>query len=147
MDFSKVFEFIRHDLIITKKAVYGMQNESLSIFLSYFTNWKQCVKKNTTYSAFIEIISGYLRGLFLDPFSLTNWSTFKVIVKRAEPYQCDIRLVSTILWQKRITRSLKNGDYDILYSPATFHHNSSLRGAIPVREKTFSSEKTCDVEC
>ena len=38
MDFSKVFEFIRHDLIITKKAVYGMQNESLSIFLSYFTN-------------------------------------------------------------------------------------------------------------
>ena len=66
MDFSKVFEFIRHDLIITKMAAaYGMPNESLSLFLSYFTNRKQCIKRSTTYSAFIEIISGIPQGLIL----------------------------------------------------------------------------------
>lgn len=66
MDFSKVFEFIRHDLIITKiAAVYGMPNESLSLFLSYFTNRKLYIKRSTTYSAFIEIISGIPQGLIL----------------------------------------------------------------------------------
>ena len=66
MDFSKVFEFIRHDLIITKiAAVYGMPNESLSLFLSYFTNRKLHIKRSTTYSAFIEIISGIPQGFIL----------------------------------------------------------------------------------
>ena len=66
MDFSKAFEFIRHDLIITKIAVVcGMPNESLSLFLSYFTNRKQCIRRNTTYSVFIEIVWGIPQGPIL----------------------------------------------------------------------------------
>ena len=53
----------------------------------------------------------------------------KGMVRTAEPCECDINLISRILWHKRITPSflLKNGDFNIWYSPTTFHHNLSLK--------------------
>ena len=35
MDFSKAFDYIPHDLIITKITVYGIQNEILSLLFYY----------------------------------------------------------------------------------------------------------------
>ena len=74
MDLSKVFDCIPHNLIIAKMAVYGVQNESLSLLFPYLTNRKRCAKINNTYSTFKEIISGTLQEsvlgtLFFNPSS------------------------------------------------------------------------------
>ena len=45
----------------------------------------------------------------------------------AEPCKCDICLISRILWCKWIISSLKEWDFDIWYSLATFRHNFSLQ--------------------
>ena len=56
-------------------------------------------------------------------------SPIKGIVKRAESCKCGIFLVSRILWHNRIIPALlqKNWDFDVLFSPATFHHDFSLQ--------------------
>ena len=51
-----------------------------------------------------------VRGCFYNFFFRVTFfwpDALKGIVTRAEPYQCDIRFVSQILWHKRISSSLK----------------------------------------
>ena len=67
MDFSKAFDYIPHDLIITKITLYGIQNEILSLLFYYFTNRKQCIKIKYTYSTFKAIISDTPQGSILGP--------------------------------------------------------------------------------
>ena len=64
--------------------------------------------------------------LVKSPVDFLFFFSFKGVVKRAELCKCDIRLLSRILWPKRIIPSFKNGDFDIWYSPAAFRHNFSL---------------------
>ena len=45
--------------------------------------------------------------MFLEITSALGSAVFKGVVKRAEPYKCQIRLVSRILWHSRIIPSLK----------------------------------------
>ena len=82
-------------------------------------------------------IGFYMMGTFVIKKVIGWWHTkktakkfrpvyFKGIVNRVESRKYDIRLVSRILWRKRIIY-LKEWDFDIWYSPATFRHNFFLQ--------------------
>ena len=67
MDLSKAFDCASHDLIIAKLAAYGIDDTALKLILSYLKNRKQCVRINSTYSNFENIITGVLQGSIVDP--------------------------------------------------------------------------------
>ena len=62
MDLSKAFDYIPHDVIIAKLAVYGLDDAALKLIFSYLKNRKQCFRINNTYSNFENIISGVPKG-------------------------------------------------------------------------------------
>ena len=63
MDLSKAFDYIPHDLIIAKLAVYGLDDDAaLKLIFSYLKNWKQCFRINNTYRNFENIIWGVPKG-------------------------------------------------------------------------------------
>lgn len=49
-DLSKVFDRIKHDLLVAKLAEYGLDYHSLSSILSYLPERKQRVKTHNFYS-------------------------------------------------------------------------------------------------
>ena len=67
MDLSKVFDCIPHDLIIARLAANGIERQTLRLIYSYLEDGKQCVKINSTYSDYKEIISGEQQGSILEP--------------------------------------------------------------------------------
>ena len=67
MDLSKVFDCIPHDLIFVKLAANGIERQTLRLIYSYLEDGKQCVKINSTYSDYKEIISGEQQGSILEP--------------------------------------------------------------------------------
>ena len=67
MDLSKVFDCIPHDLIIARLAANGIERQTLRLIYSYLEDGKQCVKINSTYSDYNEIISGVQQGSILEP--------------------------------------------------------------------------------
>ena len=66
-DLSKAFQCIPHDLLIAKRAAYGLSEEALMYILSFLSNRKQCVRINDTYSEFENIITGVPQGSILGP--------------------------------------------------------------------------------
>ena len=66
-DLSKAFQCIPHDLLIAKRARYGLSEETLMYILSYLSNRKQCVSINNTYSEFENIITGVPQDSILCP--------------------------------------------------------------------------------
>ena len=66
-DLSKAFQCIPHDLLIAKRAAYGLSEEALMYILSFLSNRKQCVRINDTYSEFENIITGVPQGSMLGP--------------------------------------------------------------------------------
>lgn len=71
MNISKVYDFIPHDLLIAKLAVYGVDNSS---FYSYLSNRKQRVKINNSFSDHVTIFLPHasLIGLLLFNIFLTD---------------------------------------------------------------------------
>ena len=67
MDLSKAFDSLAHDLLIAKLHAYGFINETLMLLVSYLTGRKQCVKNNSMFSFFKQIISGVPQGSILGP--------------------------------------------------------------------------------
>ena len=58
MDLSKVFDSIRHELLIAKMHAYGFDLNSLTFFYSYLKNRKQNVKINNICNIFQILLSG-----------------------------------------------------------------------------------------
>ena len=58
IDLSKAFDYITHDLLITKLAAYGFRDTALRYVSLYLRNRKQCVRRNNAYSNYQKIISG-----------------------------------------------------------------------------------------
>ena len=58
MDLSKAYDCLPNDVIIVKFEAYGFDNISLKLFHSYHSNRKQRVKKGSTVSARIYILTG-----------------------------------------------------------------------------------------
>ena len=88
-----------------------------------------------------------VRGFFYNLFFCVTFfwpDALKGIVNRAEPYQCDIRLVSQILWHQRISSSLKEWRLWQLILTRNFLPKfllASIRSAIPMKAAKFHWKK------
>ena len=54
---SKAFDWVPHDLLITKAAAYGLKWFPLKYIYTYLKYHRQCLCLNNTYSDFKDIIS------------------------------------------------------------------------------------------
>lgn len=67
MDLSKAFDTINHELLIAKLEAYGFDQSALAILLSYLRERWHRTKINTTFSTWLEILSGVPQGSILGP--------------------------------------------------------------------------------
>ncbi|XP_047144598.1 uncharacterized protein LOC124818117 [Hydra vulgaris] len=58
MDLSKAYDFIPHDIVISKLEAYGFSNESLKFLISYISGRKQKVRIGPSVSNCDNILSG-----------------------------------------------------------------------------------------
>ena len=65
--FSKEFDCIDHELLITKLNAYGFYNDALKFIYSYLRGRKQKTKINSSYSSFAEILICVRYGSILGP--------------------------------------------------------------------------------
>ena len=61
-DFSKTFDCLSHDLIITKLIAYGFSFEADRLVPDYLINCKQRTKVNSTFSSWEEPLFGVPKG-------------------------------------------------------------------------------------
>ena len=61
-DFSKTFDCLSHDLIITKLIAYGFSFEADRLVPDYLINCKQRTKANSTFSSWEERLFGVPKG-------------------------------------------------------------------------------------
>ena len=66
-DLSKAFDYIPYDLIIAKLEAYGFQIDALRLVYDYFSNRKQRVKLNETFSTWRDIEYGVPQGSIFGP--------------------------------------------------------------------------------
>ena len=66
-DLFKVFDCIKHDLLIAKLAAYGFDSHSLSFVFSYLNERKQRTKIHNSYSPCAHIACGVPQGSILGP--------------------------------------------------------------------------------
>ena len=62
MDLSKVFDTIKHDLLIAKLKAYGFSKEALKLMKNYLKNQKQKVQINNKFSSERDVIAGVPQG-------------------------------------------------------------------------------------
>ena len=67
MNLSKVFDTMKHDLLIAKLGAYGCQEDALAFMKSYFTNRQQRVRVHSNFSMWEKIIAGVPQGSILGP--------------------------------------------------------------------------------
>ena len=67
MDLSKAFDSLNHELLIAKLKCYGLDQNSVEFFRSYFSNRYQCCKINNTLGDWRKIIAGVPQGSILRP--------------------------------------------------------------------------------
>ena len=67
MDLSKAFDFIPHNLLISKLHAYGLSFDTVTFLNSYLKDRKQNIRINNIFSAFQNILSGVPQGSILGP--------------------------------------------------------------------------------
>ena len=67
LDLSKAFDFVNHDLLLKKLAVYHFSQHSIERFKSYLRNRKQLVQIDNVRSSFEVIKTGLPQGSQLGP--------------------------------------------------------------------------------
>ena len=67
MDLSKAFDTINYELLIAKLHAYGFDKSALNMINSYLTNRWHRTRINTSYSTWLELISGVPQGSILGP--------------------------------------------------------------------------------
>ncbi len=67
MDFSKAFDTVNHNILLSKLKHYGIRGISLDWFQSYLNNRKQYVKFGNTQSHYRNILCGVPQGSILGP--------------------------------------------------------------------------------
>ncbi len=67
MDFTKVFDKVPHQRLISKLQYYGVQGETLQWIKSFLLGRKQRVIVDGKEAEFVDVLSGVSRGTVLDP--------------------------------------------------------------------------------
>jgi hypothetical protein len=67
VDFSKAFDTINHDLLLSKLNLYGFSNSSLNFFTSYLKDREQCVAIQSKVSSTLPVHCGVPQGSILGP--------------------------------------------------------------------------------
>ena len=67
LDFSKVFDTVNHDILLTKLYHYGVRGTPLNWFKDYLVNRTQFVKIGDTKSSYETIVCGVPPGSTLGP--------------------------------------------------------------------------------
>ena len=67
LDFSKAFDTINHDILLSKLSHYGIRGKALEWFGSYLHNRKQYVSLNNHNSCLMDIKCGVPQGSILGP--------------------------------------------------------------------------------
>jgi retron-type reverse transcriptase len=67
LDLKKAFDFINHELLLTKLNCYGIRGIPLSWLKSYLTNRRQRTKANDNFSTYKLISAGVPQGSILGP--------------------------------------------------------------------------------
>lgn len=67
LDFSKAFDTINHQLLVSKLHFYGFQKESCLTIKSYLSNRYQKIFSDNKYSEQVRILSGVPQGSILGP--------------------------------------------------------------------------------
>ena len=67
LDLSKAFDTLAHDLIIAKLDAYGFCFKSLRFISSYLSDRKQRCKVGSSYSSWLDILTGVPQGSVLGP--------------------------------------------------------------------------------
>ena len=67
MDLSKAFDFILHNLLISKLHAYGLSFDTVTFLNLYLKDQKQNIRINNIFSAFQNILSGVPQGSILGP--------------------------------------------------------------------------------
>ena len=78
---SKEFDFLLHDLLITKLDAFGFNMLALRFVHSYFKYRMQRTKINSEYSSYEEIMFGVPKGSMFGPllFNIFSWDLFLII--------------------------------------------------------------------
>ena len=67
MDLSKAYDFLPHDLLLTKLQANGFSKENIRLFLSYLMNRTQRIKIDSTFNHWTNILKGIPQGSILGP--------------------------------------------------------------------------------
>ena len=67
MDLSKVYDCLRHDLLLAKLSAYGFDSSAITLIAKYLSNRYQRVKIGSTFNFYLEILRGVPQGSILGP--------------------------------------------------------------------------------
>ena len=67
MVLSEAFDRLDHELLITKLEAHGFSRYALKLVHDYFTNRKQRIEVNVSFSSWQESMRGVLQGSVLEP--------------------------------------------------------------------------------
>lgn len=67
LDFSKAFDTLNQQLLLAKLHYYGVSDEALNLFCSYFQDRQQCVSVDNDSSNFLRVRSGVPQGSIISP--------------------------------------------------------------------------------
>ena len=67
-DFSKAFDYLSHELLITKLHAYGFDKKYLLLVCSYSCKSQQCIKINDSYNSWSDILFEVPQGSIIRSF-------------------------------------------------------------------------------
>lgn len=126
LDFSKAFDTINHQLLVSKLKFYGFSTNSLHFVESYLSNRKQKIKINSSYSDFVDISSGVAQGSTLGPLFFIIYTAHilnSVTNCKIQAYADDTQLYYSFpLNEFNQAQNLINDELNIIFNKSQQHN-------------------------